>query len=345
MRSPVALLLTLLVAAAAAAQEIVDGIAAQVGSEIVLISDVRQIAEPTEKRLREQGATEKEIAILRAEVLERMIERALIRRVVRRAELDATETEVDVAIESIAEENGLSMKQLKEGVEAQGLPFQAYRQRIRSEIEHAKVINGLVGGRVRVEEKEVRALFDQEYGDQPEGGMEVELRHILVPFDGEDPADRRRACDKTGSALRRIRGGESFEDVATEISRVNPEKGGDIGWFHASSLASWMTDAIDPLSNGETSDVIEMPFGCNLLHVVEKRLYEEITYESARAALTEYLHKQRMGEEYTEFIEELRRQTYIERKGIFADAARLGDEDETGADSMDLDLGLGNDAF
>ncbi len=343
MRSTFALVLILLVAAAATAEEIVDGIAAQVGSEIVLISDVLQIAEPAERRIRQEGATDKEIAILRAEILERMIERALIRRVVRRAELDASEAEVDIAIESIAAENGLSIEQLKEGVTAQGLPFDAYRERIRSEIENAKVVNGLIGARVRVEEKEVRALFDREYGSQPEGGMEVKLRHILVPFDGEDPADRRRACQQTENALRRIRGGESFEDVATEISRVNPEKGGDIGWFHASSLASWMTDAIDPLSDGESSGVIEMPFGCNLLHVVEKRLYEEITYESARPALTEFLQKKRMEEEYSEFIEGLREQTYIERKGIFADAARLGDEDETGADS--LDLGLGDDAF
>ena len=343
MRTPLALLITLLVVGAAAAEEIVDGIAAQVGSEIVLISDVYQIAEPPERRLREQGATDKDIAMLRAEILERMIERALIRQVVRRAELDATEAEVDNAIESIASENGLSVEQLKESVEAQGLPFETYRERIRGEIEQAKVINGMIGARVRVEEKDIRALYDEEYGDQPAGGMEVHLRHILVPFDSEDPAARRRACDQTRKALLRIRGGEPFQDVAAEVSTMNPEKGGDIGWFHASSLAPWMTDAIDPLPDGGTSDVIEMPFGCNLLQVVEKRLYEQITYESARAGLADYLYQKRLGEEYSEFIEELREQTYIERKGIFADAARLGDGDETGADA--IDLGLGNDTF
>ena len=343
MKTPLALLITLLVVAAAAAEEIIDGIAAQVGSEIVLISDVYQIAEPPERRLREQGASDKDIAMLRAEVLERMIERALIRQVVRRAELDATEAEVDTAIDNIASENGLTTAQLKASVEAQGLPFETYRERIRGEIEQAKVINGMIGAKVRVEEKDIRAVYDQEYGDQPEGGMEVHLRHILVPFDGEDPAARRRACDQTRKALLRIRGGESFQDVAAEVSTMKPEKGGDIGWFHARSLASWMRDAIDPLPDGGTSDVIEMPFGCNLLQVVEKRLYEEITYESARAGIADYLYQKRLGEEYSEFIEELREQTYIERKGIFADAARLGEGDETGADA--LDLGLGNDTF
>ena len=124
---------------------------------------------------------------------------------------------------------------------------------------------------------------------------------------------------------------------------MKPEKGGDIGWYHARSLASWMTDAIDPLPEGGTSDVIEMPFGCNLLQVVEKRLYEEITYESARAGIADYLYQKRLGEEYSEFIEELREQTYIERKGIFADAARLGEGNETDADA--IDFGLGNDTF
>ncbi len=343
MRTALALLITLLVMGAAGAEEIVDGIAAQVGSEIVLISDVYQIAEPPERRLREQGATAKDIAMLRAEILERMIERALIRQVVRRAELDATEAEVDTAIENIASENGLTVEQLKASVEAQGLPFGAYRERIRGEIEHAKVINGLIGSRVRIDDEDVRALYDQEYGDQPAGGTEVHLRHILVPFDSENPAARRRACDQTRKALLRIRGGEPFQDVAAEVSTAKPEKGGDIGWFHASSLAPWMREAIDPLSDGETSDVIEMPFGCNLLHVDEKRLYEQVTYESVQARLADYLYQQRLAEEYSKFIDEMREQTYIERKGIFADAARLGDGRETGAD--DIDLGLGNDTF
>lgn len=343
MKTPIAAALTLLLAAAAAAQEVVDGIAAQVGSEIVLISDVYQVAGPSEKHMREAGATDADIATMRAEVLERMIERALVRQLVRRAELDATEAEIDNAIAGIAKENGLSVDQLKESVEAQGLPFQSYRERIRGEIEHAKVINGLVASRVQVEEKDIRALYDQEYGNQPEGGMELHLYHILVPFKGEDPAARRDACDVVRKALVRIRGGERFQDVAAEVSEVNPDKGGDIGWFHASSLASWMTDAIDPVPDGGTTDVIEMPFGCNLLYVAERRVYEQITYESVRAALADFLYQQRLAAEYAKFIEDLRERTYIERKGIFADAARLGDGGETEAHA--IDPGTGNDGF
>jgi len=84
--------------------------------------------------------------------------------------------------------------------------------------------------------------------------------------------------------------------------------------------------AVNSLGAGQTSDVIEMPFGCNLLQLVERRSYEPVTYEQAEDLLRKQLFDEKMREQYVAFIEKLRNQTYVERKGYFADAARLGDE-------------------
>ncbi len=318
-----ALPLAFLFASAAFADQVVDGIAAQVGSEIVLISEVTQVAAPAEAQLRKRGASDADIARLRAEVLERMIERALIRQVVKRAELDATEAEVDDAVDAIAKENGLTLEQLRESVEAQGMPFDVYRERIRSEIEQSKVVNGMVASKVHVEDAEVRALYRERFADQPTGGDELHVRHLLVTFDPEQPATRAAACAQVRQALGRIRAGEPFEAVASEVSEVAPERGGDIGWLHTRSLAEWMRPTVESLEAGQTSDVLETPFGCNLLQVVEKRSYQPISYDDARDPLRRQLFNERMSTEYARFLENLRSKTYIERKGIFADAARL----------------------
>ena len=80
-----ALALALVTGGAARAQEpVLDGIAAQVGSDIVLVSEVRNLVGPMEKKMKEAGAPESELAALRQDALERLIERALIRQVVRR---------------------------------------------------------------------------------------------------------------------------------------------------------------------------------------------------------------------------------------------------------------------
>src|SRR5262245_55963980 len=168
-RALAVLLLAALCGGAAHGERLVDGIAAQVGSNVVLISDVREAAAPTEARARAQGATDDDIRQLYFEVLEQMIERALIRQVVQRAEIGATDADVDQAIAGIARENKISLDKLKASVEAQGMPYALYRERIRSEIEHARVINDLVASKTRVDEKEVRELYDKEIAKQPKG--------------------------------------------------------------------------------------------------------------------------------------------------------------------------------
>ena len=137
LRSPLALAwLWLAVALPAAAEEIlVDGIAAQVGDQVVLASEIEELARPTLERMREAGVPEEQALQLRKDALERLIEDRLIETVVRRLELTATKTEIDAAIRSIADDTGLSLGQLADSVSGYGMTFEEYRDKIKSEIE------------------------------------------------------------------------------------------------------------------------------------------------------------------------------------------------------------------
>jgi len=322
-RVPVALAAALL-AGPAAAEEVVEGIAAQVGPDIVLMSEVIQLSAPVERVARTQGATDDDIERLRGEMLERLVERRLLEQVVKRAELEASDAEVDAAVEAIAKENGLSVDQLRQSVEGGGLSFASYREKIRGEIQRAKVLNGMVRSKVRIDEREVRKLYEQKYASQPEGGEEVHLRHLLVTFGKEVRRDEATACGQVRSAQARIKAGEPFEEVAARMSEVAPERGGDVGWVMTSSLAGWMKDVVSKLGPGQTSDVVRMPFGCNLLQVVEKREFTKRPYDEIAPELRNALYEQRVEEEYVKFMDKLRAQTYIERKGLFARAPSLG---------------------
>jgi peptidyl-prolyl cis-trans isomerase SurA len=319
-----AALAVLALPSAGAAQELVDGIAAQVGADIVLVSEVRSLSAPMEVRLREAGAPEEQIELLRSEVLESLIERALIRQVVRRAELEASDAEVDQAVEGIARENGLTLDQLRQSVEAQGLDFAAYRSRIRSEIEQRKVVDGMVASRVRVDDAEIRERWREQYSEQPEGGEEAHLRQILVPFENASPEAQTQACEVAGGALARVRAGEPFEVVASQVSAVSPERGGDLGWIHEVALASWMAPTVRALQPGQVSDVVKAPFGCCVLQVVERRAFRPLSYEEARDSLRNRIFAEKMELEYRKFVDKLREQTYVERKGVFSDPGVAG---------------------
>ena len=185
------------------------------------------------------------------------------------------------------------------------------------------MVNAVVGSKVTVEESETRRLYEQRFANQPTGGEAVHVRQLLVTYGEKPKPDRATACARVEAGLRRIRAGEDFAQVAREMSEVAPKDGGDIGWLHLDSVASWMSDALAPLEPGGTSDVLVLPFGCTLLNLVDRRVVAPVTYEQAHEALSLELWEQKLSEAYHEWIEELREKTYIERRGYFAGAGRF----------------------
>ena len=231
---------------------------------------------------------------------------------------------MDEVIEGIARANGLTLEQLKASVTSHDLTYDAYRDQIQREIERRKIINAMVASRVRVEESEIRDLYQERFANQPESGTQVHVRQLLITGGPGGRRDHQTACEMTVEAFERIRSGDaSFERVAREVSVAAPEHGGDIGWLHEDSMASWMIDLLKPMQPGDMSEVIELPFGCTILKLVERRMHEPVDYEAAKDRLANEVFDRKVTEEYREWMEELRKESFIERRGYFADAAEL----------------------
>lgn len=315
--------LLLAAATAEAREQLLDGIAAQVGNSVVLHSEVIELSGPIEERMREAGRPESEILRIRADALERLIEARLMEEVVKRLELGVSSAEVDQAIAGIAKDNGITVDQLTQSVTSHGLTIDEYRAKIQSEIERSKVLNALVRSQVHVEEEEVRTLYNQRFGQQHSGGKEVHLLHLVVMF-GEGRRDPVTACKLAGEArAKMLSGNASFQQMAREISDANSQRGGDLGWIHLDDVAGWMAPVIEKLDEGEVSDIVETRFGCNLLQVVERRGFQAVTYEEAKPALENELMMQKTEAEYVRWVDKMRGQTYIELKGTYAEASRL----------------------
>ena len=298
--------------------EIVDGIAAQVGTDVVLVSDVTRLAGPIEAQMREAGATDADVVTMRDELLERLIDRTLISLFARRNEIQPSEVEIDEAMRAVATENDMTTDQLRQSVEAQGMTWDAYRKRLGDEIVQQKVIGGMVRARIRVEEDEVRKYYDERFGDQPLTGDEVHLQHIAVAAREDKPAAMRAACDRVRSALGQVRAGRDFLAVAREFSEGTP----DLGFVAMENLAPWMAEPVNQLQPGGISNVIELPVGCAVLRLVERREVQPVSYEQAAPRIQQILTEQKYEVELEAFLERLRKQTYVERKGVFAGSAR-----------------------
>jgi peptidyl-prolyl cis-trans isomerase SurA len=315
----------LLAGPVAATEQLVDAIAAQVGTRIVLVSEVMRSVGPQEAKIREMGGGDKDIAILRAEALERLIEARLIEGVVAQLELYAEESEIDGTVASIASENGLTLEQLYASVVFHGLTRDEYRQQIKRDLERRNVVNAMVGSEVTVEDLDLRLLYDEKFGNMPAQAKMVRVRQILVTYGAASKRDPDQACDVAREARKRVQAGEDFAEVAKEVSEVARRDGGDIGWLEVDQLAAWMSETLAPLSDGDVSEPILLPFGCSVLKLEETRDVTRVSFEEAKPRLQEEVWSREMDKAYRVWMEELRGRTYIDRRGYFADAANLGD--------------------
>ena len=305
-----------------AAEILIDGIAAQVGHRYVLISEVEELAQPIIERMRAANAPPTEINKVRGEALNRLIEGKLIESIVTRLEMEATPEEIDETVRNIALDNGLSVAQLQASVESHGLTIDEYRNKLKSELERSRILNSLVRSQVRVEDEAVEIAYLERYGDQRQGGEQANLRHILIAAGGQSGRDQATACLIAQDAADQIRAGNiEFREMARRVTEMNPEQEGELGWFHTDEIAPWMAEAIANMQNGDVSDAIPMPFGCNVLQLVGRRTFTPVSFEAAEPQLREELSRHEMEKEYMSWLETVRKQIYVSRKGIYAEAS------------------------
>lgn len=122
---------------------------------------------------------------------------------------------------------------------------------------------------------------------------QVKARHILVrpnttPSDEAVTLAEAVAFGTITDARARIEGGESFDDVAKEISQdtATAESGGDLGWLPRGQLPAEVDELAFSLGAGNLSEVIKTPSGFYLIKVIDQdsaREVDEAEYETRRS--------------------------------------------------------------
>jgi peptidyl-prolyl cis-trans isomerase C len=155
------------------------------------------------------------------------------------------------------------------------------------------------------EEAERKAYDEAAKAQPPE--PEVHARHILLPTEEEAKA-----------ALARIKAGEDFAKVATELSKDPSGDGGDLGWFTKDRMVPEFADAAFKLDVGQVSDPVKSQFGWHIIKVEGKRTKTFPPFEQVKDQAARYVAQKAQ----TALIASLRDKAKIER---FEEAAKPAD--------------------
>jgi peptidyl-prolyl cis-trans isomerase D len=120
----------------------------------------------------------------------------------------------------------------------------------------------------------------------------VHARHILAMVAPDaKPADDAAAKKKIEAAAERVKKGEDFAKVASEVSEEPgaKDRGGDLGFFEPGQMAKPFEDAAFKLKAGEVSAPVKTQFGWHLIKVEAVQEPEVIPLEKARTEIAREL--------------------------------------------------------
>ena len=268
----------------------VDRIAAVVNEDVILRSELdRALA-----NIRSQYASKPNqlppADVLERQVLERLI---LMRLQLLRAKdsgITASDQDIDGAVQGVAQQNELSIDQLRARIVQDGMSFNEFRGNLRDEIITQKLRQSFAQGRINVSEAEVDAALATAAAS---GSQQFRLAHILVNApDGATPEQLATAQKKIEGIKALIERNEmAFSAAAVRYSdSPNALEGGDLGWRGQNEIPPAFASAIQQMQPGQMIGPIRGPSGFQLLQLVEARSQaansgEQVTQFQARQIL------------------------------------------------------------
>lgn len=257
---------------AAPAAESLDRIVAVVNEQVVLASELDAAISDVKRQLTAQGIALPAADALKKQVLERLI---LVRLQTQRAThlgLQATDADINKALESIAARNEMTMDGLRQAMHEDGLDYATYREQLRDEILMARLRQREVDNRISISEQDIDLFLEVE-NRNPSERKDYRLRHILLVLPADPTPDAvSKKREEARSLLAQLRGGADFAQLA--ITRSNGQQalqGGDLGWIAGDVLPTVFADIVPRLKPGELSPVLESESGFHIVRLEDAR--------------------------------------------------------------------------
>ena len=216
-----------------------------------------------------------------------------------KAENNMTDEELVVALR---QEQGMNLAELRAVME---------EQMIVGQLQQDHVLR-----RVSMTDVEAREYYESNLGQYTQPAT-VMLREILVTVAAEggafNVAQDNLARSRAESALTRVRGGEPFETVVSQLSDgVSRANGGLIGPIALGDLAQEVRARIEAIEVGEVGEVARTPVGYQILKLESSTAAAPTPFENVRDQIVNNVFNERRLEALDRFLTTLRNEAIIE---------------------------------
>ena len=250
-----------------------DRVMVIVNEGVITQSDLDREMSLVEMELRSAGQTIPPRENLARQLLEDLIVDHILLEIAGRLNITVSNQELQYALSSIAEQNRLTLAQLRQTIEQHRVRFTDYLDDLRKQLTVRQLINRQISGNVNVTEIEIDEYLEQHPELSVLTPVEIELAHIFlkVPTDSSEVEVVGRQ-ELAQDIRQRILDGLPFGQAAQRYSD-SPEAAQDgvLGWRKEGQLPDIFLRALDGVLVGGISEVFRSPNGLHLLKLLARR--------------------------------------------------------------------------
>ncbi|MBW1666830.1 MAG: peptidylprolyl isomerase [Deltaproteobacteria bacterium] len=293
--------------------ELCDRVVAIVNDNVITLHELnKKIQEmtgltPAQIKLRDKEDYQE----TRRKILEFLIDEKLARDKIKELGINVTERQVEAAIDKVKKDNHWTQEDLLERLKKEGLSYEKYKQRVKQNLEHIRLIEFEVKSKIIIREKMISQYYEKHKRDFLQG-EKVHLAGIFLGLkEGKNPEKVRELYAKAQGLVERLRAGEDFVEMARRFSEgPGAEEGGDLGIFKVDQLEPGLRKVVTSLPEGGISDPIIVPAGIQIIKLVKKKGGKQRPLSEVRDAIYSILYQEEVNKRYNSWIKELRENSY-----------------------------------
>jgi peptidyl-prolyl cis-trans isomerase SurA len=310
---------------------VVEKVAAVVGDQAILLSDLHTRARPYLTQLNSRCPIGTPPCIpaenkIYQQTLERMVDEELEAQAAKRANVNVTPRDVDATIERLAQLNGLTKDQLFADVTRQsGMTEAEYRQEIRQQVIEGKLMQRVAQAQIRITKADLEEMF-RRMVERERRILLYQPSWIVLSLPGSPTVDAINARMKEASELaRRAREGADFAELArtrSEDSRTR-EDGGNLGVRapagspaanagQQKTLAEPLEKVALGLGLGEVSEPFRYKDAIVVLRIANRQPSRYTSFEAAQSEMAQRVQAEKLEKAKQKWLKDLRRRTHVD---------------------------------
>lgn len=183
-------------------------------------------------------------------------------------ELEIEKEEIDLELQQIAAQGGVTPEQLAESLRVDGIAIETLRKQIEAGIAWPRLVQGRYGKRVRVSDDEIETTLRRMKEDASKEQFLVS--EICIPVPSPDQAQT--YYEGGIQLIEQMRQGVPFAVVAQQFSAcTSAASGGDLGWVRSGELPPEIDEAIRALPTGAVTNPIPSEGAFMIMALRDKR--------------------------------------------------------------------------